>query len=80
MLFTGLTSPHFCACPKQGFGYPTPYVFNDLRREVIGRFVNNREIVDHCFLFIIVHNQQLIPQAGEAKYNYYTPGALRHTS
>jgi hypothetical protein len=41
------------ACPKQGFGYPTPYVFNDLRREVIGRFVNNREIVDHCFLFII---------------------------
>jgi hypothetical protein len=32
------------------------------------------------FLFIIVHNQQLIPQAGEAKYNYYTPGALRHTS
>ena len=41
---TGLISPHFCACPKPGPGFPTPYfvvlfVFYDLRREVVATFL-----------------------------------------
>ena len=47
---TGLILPLFPACPKPGPGFPTSYVvffmFNELR-EVIVRFVNNGEIVDH---------------------------------
>jgi len=27
---TGLTLPHFGACPKTGFGFPTPYVVDFL--------------------------------------------------
>jgi hypothetical protein len=46
------------ACPKPGPGFPTSYVvffmFNELR-EVIVRFVNNGEIVDHhCLNFLSV--------------------------
>ena len=53
----GLTPPHFCACPKQGAGFPTSYVgslfmFSDLRREVIVRCVDSVGIIDnHCSIF-----------------------------
>jgi hypothetical protein len=41
---TGLISPHFCACPKPGPGFPIPYfvvlfVFYDLRWEVVATFL-----------------------------------------
>jgi len=57
---TGLTPPYLCAFPKQGSGYPTSYVvifylFNDLRWEVIVRFVDNGGIVDHhCLNFLFI--------------------------
>ena len=50
-----LTPPHCCACPKPGHGFLTPYVvvflvFNDLRSEVVVRFVDIGRIVDRHFL------------------------------
>jgi hypothetical protein len=55
---TGLTLPHFCACPKPGPGFPTSYVvvffvFSKLRCPVIVRFVDIRGIVDHNLIKII---------------------------
>ena len=50
-------SASFCACPKQGAGFPTSYVgslfmFSDLRREVIVRCVDSVGIIDnHCSIF-----------------------------
>jgi hypothetical protein len=49
---TGLASPHFCARPKPGSGFPMPYamvffMFNEMRLEVIVRFVDIGGIVDH---------------------------------
>jgi hypothetical protein len=51
---TDLTLPHFCACPNPGPGFQTPYVvvffiFNFLRCEVVVRFDDICEIVDHPF-------------------------------
>ena len=42
---TGLTPPHFCACPKPGPGFPTTYVvglffFVFFLNEVFFRFVD----------------------------------------
>ena len=57
---TGLTPPHFYACPKPGPEFPTSYVvvfLCSVSSEVILRFVDIGEIDDHhClnFLFIIV--------------------------
>ena len=53
--FEGLTSlipPHNYVCPKQGLGFPTSYIvvffmFNDLRWEVIVRFIDICRIVDY---------------------------------
>ena len=52
---TGLTLQHLCACPKSDFQHHMSWSisrFNDLMREVIVRFVDIDEIVDHNFLFI----------------------------
>jgi hypothetical protein len=57
MPLTDLTPPYCCACPKLGPEFPTSYVmtftmFNDLRWELIVRFVDFGEIVHHnCFNF-----------------------------
>ena len=56
--WTGLTTPHMCACPQSGFGFPTSYVkvifmFNDLWWEMIVRFVDISRSVDHyCLNFL----------------------------
>ena len=56
---TGLTSSHLCACHKTRLGFLTSYVvvffvFSELRWEVIVRFVDISEIVDHhCINFIL---------------------------
>ena len=42
---TGLIPPHFCAYPKTGHGFSTPYL-NGFRREVVIRFVDIGGIVD----------------------------------
>jgi hypothetical protein len=59
---TGLASPHFCARPKPGSGFPMPYamvffMFNEMRLEVIVRFVDIGGIVDH-------HSLKLCYQSG----------------
>ena len=66
ILLTGLTPPHFCACPKPGHGFPTSYVvvfvvFSNfrweviVRREVIVRFVDIGGIDDHhCLNFLFI--------------------------
>ena len=58
---TGLTLPHFCACPKPGSGFPRPYVMfffivlNGLRSEVIVRFVDIGGFVDyHCLNVLFI--------------------------
>ena len=53
--------PYFYACPKLGPGFPMTYimvffVFNCFRWEVIDRFVDIGEIVDHyCLIFFYKH-------------------------
>ena len=60
ILIPSLIPPHFCACPKQGSGFSTSHVmvffmFNDLRWEVIVRFIDIGGIVDyHCLDFLII--------------------------
>ena len=59
---TGLTLPHFAACPKPGLAFPTSLVVDffmssELRREVVVRFVDNGGLVDHQSLFnLSFHN------------------------
>jgi hypothetical protein len=62
---TNLTPPNVCACPKPGPWFRTQYVvvifvFNDLRWEMVVRFVDISEIVDHYFLNIFYMNSSLV--------------------
>ena len=58
ILLTGLTLPHFCACPKPEPGFPMSYVmffflFNDLTSGFIVCFIDINGIVDHhCLTFL----------------------------
>ena len=52
--YLGLATPHICACPKPGPGFPKSYyvvffLFNELRREVIVRFVDIPSLIK-CFI------------------------------
>jgi hypothetical protein len=53
---TGLTPTHFCECLKQGPRFPTFvifFMFNEMKWEVVGRFVDIGRIVDHhCLNFL----------------------------
>ena len=49
---TGLTPPYFCVCPNPEHGLPISYVvdafvFNNLKGDVIVRFVDIGGVVDH---------------------------------
>ena len=53
---------HFCDCPKQGHGFLTLYIvvlllmFNELKSDVIGRFIDIGETVDlYCFNFLFIN-------------------------
>ena len=52
--YLGLATPHICACPKPGLGFLKSYyvvffLFNELRREVIVRFVDIPSLIK-CFI------------------------------
>ena len=60
----GLCLPYFCACPKPGPGFPRSYVMFFMcsvsECEVIGRFVNIGEIVDHHVLNMVSYNVNVL--------------------
>jgi hypothetical protein len=63
---TGLTLSHFCACPKPGPGFPTPYVvvfvFGGfrLRREMIVCFVDIGGSLKKTFFFVRERHEDII--------------------
>ena len=53
--------PHFCECPKTGSGLPSAnvmvffLVFNNLKPELVVRFVDISGIIDHHCLLIFFY-------------------------
>jgi hypothetical protein len=57
---TGLTPPTFCACLESGIEIPNSYdvvvfMFNELRNNVVVRFVHIGGIVDIHRLYILIY-------------------------
>ena len=66
-----------CACPKLGPGFPKPrivvyFVFNDMRREVVLRFVYIDRIVDYHYFNIIFTSDNYVLSMMNA-YIYINP-------
>ena len=53
IMWTGLTTPHFCACHKPGHVFLTSFVFDDFRIELIVHFVDIGGLADHHCLVSI---------------------------